>query len=157
VKIPRVAASTETTRVLVVTDQATVTGALLDTIRGRAARGPASFRVLVPNPAPAEWHPGHPERHDKVTEAKKVLADALPQVAGAAGHDVEGMVSIRHDPMDAIEETLMDQPFDEVVLATHPPHAVQRWLHVDLPHRVAHLGLPVTTVTEQHRPGDDPE
>ena len=51
-------------RVLVVTDEAAVTAPLLDAIRGRAARGPAEFEILVPNPAEAEWHPGHPERHD---------------------------------------------------------------------------------------------
>jgi hypothetical protein len=26
------------------------------------------------------------------------------------------------------------------------PHGLERWLHVDLPHRVAHLGLPITVV-----------
>jgi hypothetical protein len=136
------------TRVLVVTDRTAATPALLDTIRGRAARGPAEFRILVPNPAAAEWHPTHPESHEKVEEAKRVLAEALPLVEEAAGHAVEGFVSIRHDPMDAIEETLHDEPFDEIILAT-APHGVERWLHVDLPHRVAHLGLPVTTVTDE--------
>jgi len=136
------------TRVLIVTDRTAATPALLDTVRGRAARGPAEFRVLVPNPAPAEWNPTHPERHDKVAEAKRVLTGALPLVEEAAGHPVEGDVSIRHDPMDAIEETLNDEPFDEIILAM-APHGVARWLHVDLPRRVAHLGLPVTTVVEE--------
>lgn len=135
---------------LVVTDRIAATPALLDTIRGRAARGPAEFRVLVPNPARAEWHATHPERRDKVDEAKRVLAAALPLVAEAAGHPVEGAVSIRHDPMDAIEETLHAEPFDEIILAT-APHGVERWLHIDLPRRVAHLGVPVTTVTEETR------
>lgn len=145
-------ASPSPTRVLVVTDRIAPTSGLLDMIRGRATRGPAEFRILVPNPAPAEWHARHPERHDKVVEAERVLADALPLVEQAAGHAVEGVVSIRHDPMDAIEETLHDEPFDEIILAT-APHAVERWLHVDLPHRVAHLGLPVSTVTGEHRAG----
>jgi hypothetical protein len=48
--------------------------------------------------------------------------------------------------MDAIEEALRREHFDEIVLSTLP-HPVSRWLHVDLPGRVAHLGLPVTTVT----------
>jgi hypothetical protein len=143
--------SSKLMRVLVVTDRTAATPALLDTIRGRATRGPAEFRVLVPNPAPAEWHPGHPERHDKVVEAERLLEGMLPLVEEAAGHAVQGVVSIRHDPMDAIEETLHDEPFDEVILAT-APHGVERWLHIDLPHRVAHLGLPVTTVTGELLP-----
>ena len=57
--------SPDAARILVVTEQVDATPALLDGIRGRAARGPCEFHVLVPNPAPAEWHPGHPERHAK--------------------------------------------------------------------------------------------
>jgi len=140
-----------TAAVLVVSDGAVATPALLDAIRGRAARAPAGFRLLIPNPAPAEWHPTHPERHDKVTEAEQVLARALPLVEEAAGSPVGGSVSIRHDAMDAIEETLRTGQFDEIMLATHP-HGVSSWLHVDLPHRIARLGLPVTTLTTEHRP-----
>ncbi len=42
------------------------------------------------------------------------------------------------------------ESFDEIILAT-APHDIEAWLHIDLPHRVAHLGLPVTTVSRQHR------
>ena len=59
-------------------------------------------------------------------------------------------MSPRHDPMDAIEEALHDGDFDEIILSTLPP-TVSRWLHLDLPHRVAHLGLPLTTVVAQER------
>lgn len=140
------------TRILVVTDRVEASPALLDGIRGRAARGPATFHVLVPNPAPAEWHPTHPERHDKLAEARKVLADVLPLIEEAAGGHVDGEVSIRHDPMDAVEEVLhAGADFDEIILLT-TPHHVEEWLHVDLPHRLAHLGLPVTAVSSEHRP-----
>ena len=145
--------SPDSVRVLVVSDRVEATPALLDTIRGRVARGPAEFHVLVPNPAPAEWHPTHPERRDKVEEAGRVLTAALPLIEEAAGTPVDGDVSIRHDAMDAIEETLRDADFDEIILFT-APHRIERWLHVDLPHRVAHLGLPVTTVTSEHRAGN---
>jgi hypothetical protein len=47
--------------------------------------------------------------------------------------------------MDAIEEALHDGEFHEVILSTLPRH-ISNWLHADLPARVAHLGLPVTTV-----------
>jgi hypothetical protein len=63
---------------------------------------------------------------------------------------VGGSVSSRHDPFDAIEEALRDGEFHEVILSTLP-HQISQWLHADLPHRLAHLQLPVTTVTaEKH-------
>jgi len=130
---------------LVVTDRAAATPELLDAIRERVGRGPIQARVLVTNPAPAEWHPRHPERHARADEARLALAEALPPIEHAVGGSVGGFVSIRHDPMDAIEETLHDEPFDELIIATAPHHIESR-LHVDLPHRIAHLGLPVTSV-----------
>jgi hypothetical protein len=134
--------------VLVVTDRPAATPALLDAIHGRAARGPAWFHLLVPNPAAAEWHPGHPERHERVAEAEQELTLALPMMEAAAGRPVEGSVSPRHDPMDAIEEALRAEDYDEIILSS-VPHRLSSWLHVDLPHRVAHLGLPVTTITTE--------
>ena len=126
-----------------VTDKTAATPALLLAVRERAAQGPIHARVLVPNPAPAEWHPGHPERHTKADEARLVLERTLGPIEQAAGGPVDGRVSVRHDPMDAIEETLHEDPFDELIIAT-TPHHVEGWLHVDLPHRALHLGLPVT-------------
>ena len=133
-------------QVLVVTDEPAPTPALLDAIRGRGQRGPVAFELLVPNPAPAEWHPTHPERHEKLGEAERVLTAALPAIEEAAGAPVDGSVSIRHDAMDAIEETLHRGEYDEIVLAM-VPHGPLAWLHLDLPHRIAHLGLPLTTVS----------
>jgi hypothetical protein len=124
-------------RVLVVTNVDPATPALLEAIRRRAWRGPAEFRVLVPNPAPAEWHPFHPERRDKVDAAERALLRALTRLQEVIGAPVRGRVSVRHDPMDAIEEMLADEPFDEIILSL-PGHGIER--------RVEHLGLPVTAV-----------
>jgi hypothetical protein len=140
-------ASTPPTRILVVTDREAATPGLLDAIRARAAQGPVEVRILVPNPAPAEWHPTHPERHEKADAARLVLEEALPGIQEAAGVPVDGFVSTRHDPMDAVEETLHDDPFDEIIVAT-VPHGLERWFHIDLPHRLSHLGLLVTTVID---------
>jgi hypothetical protein len=98
--------------------------------------------VLVPNPAPVEWHPLHPERHDKVDEAERTLIRMLPQIQDAVDDAVRGRVSIRHDPMDAIEEQLHDEPFDEIILAVTSAHLDR------LAHRIEHTGLPVTTVRD---------
>jgi hypothetical protein len=132
-------------RVLVVSDKTAATPELLAAMRDRAARGPVQFRLLVPNPAHAEAHLLHPERHDKAAEAERVLRQALPAFEEAAGGHIIGSVSIRHDPYDAIEETMLSEPVDEIILSL-APHEVSRWLHLDLPHRLAHLELPLTTL-----------
>jgi uncharacterized membrane-anchored protein len=132
------------TRFLVVTDRPAVTPELLDVLGARAKEGPIEVRLLVPNPAPAEWHPTHPERRAKAGEAQRVLDELMPSLQQAAGVPIDGFVSTRHDPMDAIEELLHDEPFDELIVGT-APHHIESWLHVDLPHRAAHLGLPVTS------------
>lgn len=133
-------------RVLVITDHTDATPELLAAIRSRAAQSPAQFRVLVPNPAHAEAHLLHPERHEKAEEAERVLHDSVAAFEEAAGGRVIGSVSIRNDPYDAVEETLLDEPIDELIVAI-APHGLSRKLHLDLPHRLAHFGLPVTTIT----------
>jgi uncharacterized membrane-anchored protein len=136
-------------RVLVVAHKTAATPALLNAVRRRTARGPVRFHLLVPNPEHASWRPAEAD-HPNVTEGEQVLALALPLIEEAAGSPADGSVSTRHDPMDAIEESLHGRDFDEIILSTLP-RSVSRWLHIDLPSRVAHLGLPVTTVTAQER------
>ena len=132
-------------QVLVVAHNTAATPALLQAIRERAAQGAASFHLLVPNPA-AHAEITDAERHRHYEEGEHVLELALPLIQEAAGRATEGSVSVRHDPFDAIEEALHDGEFHEVIVSTLPSH-VSRWLHNNLPQRVEHLGLPVTTVT----------
>ena len=132
-------------RILVVTDRTAATPELVEAIRERALHGPSQFRVIVPNPASAELHLLHPERHDKATQAEGVLRETLPALEEAAGSPVIGSVSVRHDPLDAVEQILFHEPIDEIIVSV-VEHGVARWLHQDLPHRLKHLGLPVTTV-----------
>jgi hypothetical protein len=136
---------THVDRVLVVTDVAEPSPELLDALRRRAARSPARFRVVVPNPARAELHLLHPERHDKAAEAEQVLRRALPSLESAVGGHVVGSVSVQHDPMDAIEQVIHAEPVNEIVLAVHERALTVR-LHQDLEHRLGHLGLPVTSI-----------
>jgi hypothetical protein len=141
--------SPSTPHVLVVAHKTAATQALLDAIRERAARGPARFHLLVPNPA-EHASVTAAERERSIIDGEHMLALALPLIDEASGSHADGTVSIRHDPMDAIEDALKAGSFDEIILSTLP-HSVSRWLHVDLPHRVAHLGLPLTTVTAADR------
>lgn len=132
--------SSSTADILVVAHRTAATPALLEAIRARAESGPARFHLLVPDPEHA-----HLRASNAHSEGDKVLALALPLIVQAAGGPADGSVSIRHDPIDAIEETLASGHFDEIILSTLPRH-VSRWLHIDLPHRVAHLGLPLTII-----------
>jgi hypothetical protein len=119
--------------VLVVANRTAATQALLDAVRARVERdGAVYFHLLVPRSAGAH----------------AVVDRAVPLIEAAAHRPVTGSVARRDDPMDAIEEALHDGDFDEIILSTLPPH-VSRWLHMDLPSRVAHLGLPLTLVVGQ--------
>jgi hypothetical protein len=136
-------------RVLVITDTAEPSPTLRETIRHRAETHDAQFRLVVINPARAEIHLLHPERHDKAVEAEVVLRRALPLLEVDAGGPVIGSVSVRHDPMDAIEETMFNEPVDEILIDV-PPHHLSSLLHQDLEHRLAHLHIPVVTVRHPH-------
>jgi hypothetical protein len=132
-------------QVLVVANKTAATPALLEAIRRRAAQGAASFHLLVPNPA-AHAEITDTERHRHHQDGEHILALALPLIRAAAGRPTEGSVSVRHDPLDAIEETVHEGEFHEIIISTLPQH-VSRWLDTNLPSRLEHLGLPVTTVT----------
>lgn len=129
---------------LVVTDSATPSPQLVQAVATRAADGNVQFRLVVLNPARAEIHLLHPERHDKAFEAECVLLETLPVLeAAAAGGPVIGSVSVRHDPVDAIEEIILSEPVEEILLALAPT-APAWWVHTDLPHRLQRFGVPVT-------------
>jgi hypothetical protein len=136
------------TRVLVVANRTAATPALLDAVRERAARGASSFTLLVPNPVRGLDRATGPEDHDR-SEGGAVLELALPLLAEAAGGPVEGMVGDA-EALAAIQDAVNLGDFDEIIISTLPTR-VSRWLHLDLPRKVAALGLPVTTVTAQGR------
>jgi hypothetical protein len=120
---------------------------LIDAVSARAAAGAAEFSLVVPDPAEHAVVTAR-QRREARARGRTLLRDALPVLSEAAGFPVDGSVSMRHDPMDAIEEILWREPFDEILLAiTH--HRFAERLHLDLPRRVVHLGLPVTTVFDE--------
>ena len=137
------------TRILVVAHKTAATQPLLDAVRARAAEGPATFTLLVPNPAHGLHKAVDPEDQG-AGEAQEVLAGALPKLSEAAGSEVEGIVGDA-DPSAAIQDAINLRGFDEVIISTLPSK-VSRWLHLDLPSKVSGLGLPVTTIT----PADEP-
>ncbi len=141
--------SSAPTRVLVVAHKTAATPALIEAVRGRAARGPAKFTLLVPNPAHGLEAILDSGNHDETTEAQQVLELAIPLLEEAAGASVDGMVG-DSSPMNAIQDAINIHGFDEVIISTLPAR-VSKWLKLDLPSKVSGLGLPVTTVTAQER------
>ncbi|HSD76037.1 MAG TPA: hypothetical protein VLA98_01485 [Solirubrobacteraceae bacterium] len=135
-------------RVLVVAHKTAATPALLQAVRDRAARAPATFTLLVPKAAHGLTRIADPEDVED-TEARDTLALAIPLLEDAAGGPVDGLVGVA-SPLEAIEDAVHLHGFDEIILSTLPAR-VSRWLHLDLPHKLNGLGLPVTTVTAQDR------
>jgi hypothetical protein len=140
-------------RVLVVANKTAATPALLDAVRERASRGPCTFTLLVPNTAHGLHRVVDPEDQDR-TEAETTLELALPLLSDAAGRRVEGLIG-DPEPLSAIQDAINLHGFDEIILSTLPTR-VSRWLRLDLPHKVAGLGLPVTTVTAAGREAEAP-
>jgi hypothetical protein len=132
------------TRVLVVANRTAATPALIDAVRERAARGPCTFTLLVPRGAHGLHRVVDPE-DQSTDEADATLELALPLLEQAAGAPVAGLIG-DPEPLAAIQDAVNLQGFDEIIISTLP-RRVSGWLRLDLPHKAAGLGLPVTTVT----------
>jgi hypothetical protein len=136
------------TRVLVVANKTAATPALLDAVRERAARGPCEFTLLVPNTTHGLHKLVDPEDQSK-SEAEATIELALPLLEEAAGGPVDAMIGVP-EPLAAIQDAVNLHGFDELIISTLPTR-VSKWLKLDLPHKAAGLGLPVTTVTARSR------
>jgi len=141
--------SASPTRVLVVAHRTAATPALLDAVRERAGRGPCVFTLLVPGGAHGLHKMLDPDDHRDLDEAQLVIELALPLLEEAAGGPVEGIVGAA-EPLDAIQDAVNLRGADEIIISTLPAR-VSRWLRLDLPHKLAGLGLPVTTITAKER------
>ena len=138
----------EGARVLVVANKTAATPALLEAVRERVARGPATFTLLVPNAAHGLHKLVDPEDQGR-SEAEAVIELAIPLLEEAAGGPVDSMIGVP-EPLAAIQDAVNLKGFDEIILSTLPKR-FSRWLKLDLPHKTAGLGLPVTTVTAEGR------
>jgi hypothetical protein len=134
-------------RVLIVEHKTAITQALLDAIRERARHGPCVFTLLVPNPAPGLHKVVDPEDQG-AGQARDALSETLPALEEAAGSPVEGIIGDA-DPVAAVEDAINLRGFDEVIISA-PSLRLSRWLRLDLPSKVAGMGLPVTMATPSH-------
>jgi hypothetical protein len=137
-------------RVLVVANKTAATPALLEAVRERASRGPCEFTLLVPNTTHGLHKVVDPEDQSQ-SEAEATIELALPLLEDAAGGPVDAMIGVP-EPLAAIQDAVNLHGFDELIISTLPSR-VSKWLKLDLPHKAAGLGLPVTTVTARSREG----
>jgi hypothetical protein len=131
-------------RVLIVAHKTAATPALIGAVRERAQRSPATFTLLVPAAAHGLAQVTDPEDAG-ADEALQTIELATPLLEEAAGGEVDSMVGV-HEPLAAIQDAINLHGFDELIISTLPTR-VSRWLRLDLPHKAAGLGLPVTLVT----------
>ena len=110
--------SEATARVLVVANKTAATPALIAAVRERAAKGPASFTLLVPSSAHGLHQLVDPEDQGQ-SEAEATIELALPLLEEAAGKPVEPMIGV-HEPLAAIQDAVNLHGFDELIISTLP-------------------------------------
>ena len=121
------------TNVLVIANQTVVSDELLDRIRRRASKGPASFLIVAPQ--------SDEEEH---ADADRRLRRALTELRGE-GIEAHGQV-VHPDPYTAAKHAVHDESIDEIIVSTFPGEK-SGWLRRDLVQRLRKdTGLPVEHV-----------
>jgi hypothetical protein len=121
--------------VLVVANETLLGAPLLERIRERAARAPASFLVVAPQSDAAQ---------EQQADAERRLRRAIAQLR-ADGLDVHGQIS-HPDPFTATMHAVRDERVDEIIVSTYPNER-SGWLRRDLVARVRNeTKLPVDHV-----------
>ena len=121
--------------ILVVANETVVGEPLLQRIRDRAAKGPASFLIVSPQSDDAREHP----------EAERRLRRALTILRGE-GIDAHGQVA-HPDPFTAATQAVQDERIDELIVSTFRGEDTSKWLRGDLVNRLRkQTGLPVDHV-----------
>ena len=143
---------TDPRRVLIVAQLPTQDLALLDAVAKRAHASPSVFTLLVPAVAHGLHRIVDPE-DQYCGDAEATLDAAIPVLSEAAGGSISGMIG-GHDPFAAAWDALNAGAYDEVIVSGRSSR-LSRWLRVDLPRKIAGLGIPVTTVnwSEERRRG----
>jgi hypothetical protein len=108
-------------KVLVIANETVLGEPLLDAIKARAARSPASFVLLSPQSDPQRV--GHPD-------AERRLRRALAALRGS-GIDAHGMIA-HPDPYTAAMNAVHDERVDEIIISTFPGEATSSWLRKDV-------------------------
>jgi hypothetical protein len=134
--------------VLVIANETVIGDALLERIRERGSRGPASFLIISPQSDPEQG--SHPEAERRL---RRVIADLR-----AHGVDAHGQVA-HPDPYTAAMQAIEDERIDEIIVSTFEPaespwmrkNLIQR-LHNDSNLRVEHVVIPAEEVGAHPEP-----
>jgi hypothetical protein len=121
--------------VLVVANQTVLGAPLLDKIRERAQKSPASFLIISPQG----------ESEGSYESAERRLLRAVSLLRGE-GLDVHGQIS-HPDPFSAVMQTMDDERVDELIVSTFPNER-SGWLRRNLLERLRdETKLPIEHVT----------
>jgi hypothetical protein len=129
-------------RFLIVGNQTLASDELRAAVRERLAGEPCRFHIVVPATPPRDhfsWSEG-----EATVVARRHLDEALAWM-NEEGATVTGTVGDT-SPALAVADAVDRATFDEIIVSTLPS-GVSRWIHQDLPHRLARrTGLPVAHV-----------
>jgi hypothetical protein len=121
--------------ILVVANQTVLGAPLLDKIRERAQKAPASFLIISPQ--------GESEGSYEAAERRLLRAVSLLR---GEGFDVHGQIS-HPDPFSAVMQTIEDERVDELIVSTFPD-ARSGWMRRNLLERLRDATkLPIDHVT----------
>jgi hypothetical protein len=127
--------------VLVIANETAGDEPLLNAIKARAARSPASFLIIAPQSD--LQMAGHPE-------AERRLSRVVAALRGS-GIDAHGMVA-HPDPYTAALHTVHDERVDEIIVSTFPGQK-SGWLRKDVVERIREATkLPVEHVVSEPEP-----
>ena len=125
---------TSTKHVLVLANETVLSQTLLNRIRERVAKGPASFLIVAPQ---SDDH-SDPEAERRL---RRALYGLLQE-----GIDASGQV-VHPDPLTAALNATQDERVDEIIVSTFPGRRASSWLRGDLIERLQkETGLPVDHV-----------
>ena len=121
--------------VLVLANETVVGDPLLERIKERAARSPASFLIICPQSDPTRG--SHPEAERRLRRALAILR----------GHGIDAHGQVAHpDPYTAARQAVHDERVDEIIVSTFDPER-SGWLRKDVVDSLRKdTGLPVEHV-----------
>jgi nucleotide-binding universal stress UspA family protein len=132
--------------VLVVANETVLGEPLLERIRERAARSPASFLILCPQSDPTQS--AHPEAERRLRRALAILRSEGLEVHGQVAHP---------DPYTAALHAVHDERTDEIIVSTFPGERGSSWLRRDLVERLRkETGLRVEHVVVDRQAVESP-